>query len=525
MTEPEPILGFWRYIDGGVVGVSRVPGGFIGTVHQEIQLERCVHKAGEVMWKIKRSDGDYRGTHLGWAVADDCSSKRVDQSTQWHISAEMSETIEAQILTNKYVFQRQPSLPINGRAYFFKGSNYVRYNLETNDSDQTIASISLGWKQLPPLFQKDLDAVVNFGNGYAYFFKNDLCVRYDILTDSVVGPRKISDSWPAMPADFRNGDFDAVVNWGNGYAYFFKNDLYVRYDIRTDSVAGPQRVWDYWPALPADFRNGGFDAAVNFGKGYAYFFKNNLYVRYDIGADTASPHSGEISKVWKMLPKGFRENFDAVVNWNLVVQWEDIPGYQRILYVMDKLVRRYRYPVNGAAGLVGNFMHESYLIPSIIEGATEQSPMRAKDFYDKSKEHSADEIMNRDAQAREGPKLPGVGLAQWSYGDRRKGLFTHKLTDTALGASVLFNMDAQIDYAVQELSTSFKIANDVLKRPNVTASDACDEVLYEYERPKSILGPDGKRLPRKHPSVQAVFEERRPKAMHAASLYRNAHPE
>ncbi|MFI6602495.1 hypothetical protein ACIBHX_40110 [Nonomuraea sp. NPDC050536] len=90
---------------------------------------------------------------------------------------------------------------------------------------------------------------------------------------------------------------------------------------------------------------------------------------------------------------------------------------------------------------------------------------------------------------------------------------------------MLFNMDAQIDYAVLELSKSYKAVDDFLKDPDVTVSDACDEVLYEYEIPGAIIGEDGKRLPREDPRVEAVFEQRRPEAERAASLYRTAHPD
>ena len=52
----------------------------------------------------------------------------------------------------------------------------------------------------------------------------------------------------------------------------------------------------------------------------------------------------------------------------------------RAVRVMELLVRRYRYPVTGAAGLVGNLMAESGVIPERIEGSAEGSPMRAQDF-------------------------------------------------------------------------------------------------------------------------------------------------
>ena len=44
---------------------------------------------------------------------------------------------------------------------------------------------------------------------------------------------------------------DAAINWGNGKAYFFKGDQYIRYDIKADKAdpGYPARITDNWPGL------------------------------------------------------------------------------------------------------------------------------------------------------------------------------------------------------------------------------------------------------------------------------------
>jgi len=81
--------------------------------------------------------------------------------------------------------------------------------------------------------------------------------------------------------------FDGVVVWNNGKAYFFKGNQYIRYDIAADKAdAGyPVPIKGNWPGLEA-FADG-IDAVVNWGNGKAYFFKGNQYIRYDIAADKA----------------------------------------------------------------------------------------------------------------------------------------------------------------------------------------------------------------------------------------------
>lgn len=130
--------------------------------------------------------------------------------------------------------------------------------------------------------------------------------------------------------------------------------------------------------------------------------------------------------------------------------------------------------------------------------------------------------MNRNSQRRQGPKLPGIGLAQWTTRDRRLGLFQHSYRGQQLGAGILFHMDAQIDYLVTELRDKYRQVHNLLMRPNVTLEAASDEVLYSFEIPRAILGPDRKRLPRNDPRVQEVFRRRRAHAWQALNLYRQA---
>ena len=67
--------------------------------------------------------------------------------------------------------------------------------------------------------------------------------------------------------------------------------------------------------------------------------------------------------------------------------------------------------------------------------------------------------------------------------DRRRGLFGHRYEGIVLGANIMFNMDAQVDYLVRELGSGYSGSDRVLRRSGVTVNDACDEVLYNFEIP------------------------------------------
>jgi hypothetical protein len=197
-----------------------------------------------------------------------------------------------------------------------------------------------------------------------------------------------------------------------------------------------------------------------------------------------------------------------------MANWAQIDPNQRMRYVMGLLVKNYQYPENGAAGIVGNLWAESGVLPNRVEGSTPSAPMRAPDFTGKMTEFTAEQVMNRNRAAKQGPRRPGIGLAQWSSPPRRAGLFNHTFQGRKLGANILYNMDAQVDYLVTELQTQYRHVNNILRKTNVSLEEASDEVVYNYEVPGSILGqpdPDGRRrkLPRNHPAVKNKFEERR----------------
>jgi matrix metalloproteinase-14 (membrane-inserted) len=175
----------------------------------------------------------------------------------------------------------------NGKAYFFKGNQYIRYDIKADKADPGYPKPinQSNWPGFP--WNDGITAAVNWGNGKAYFFNGNQYIRYDIASDKTDPgyPNSINQStWPGLPWN----EIDAGVNWGNGKAYFFRGNQYIRYDIAFDKadLGYPKPInQSNWPGLPWDQ----IDAAANWGNGKAYFFKGNQYIRYDIKADKADP--------------------------------------------------------------------------------------------------------------------------------------------------------------------------------------------------------------------------------------------
>jgi len=188
--------------------------------------------------------------------------------------------------------------------------------------------------------------------------------------------------------------------------------------------------------------------------------------------------------------------------WRVVTDWPARTLAERQRYAMDRLVTVHGYPVDGAAGIVGNLTKESGVLPSRVQGSAARTPLRSRGADGRMHDWTPREVMDRTATT--GPEKAGVGLAQWTFPARRAALFTY----TAAGPRILFDMDAQLDYLVHELKTSFGTVDAVLTEPGVTVAQASDEFLYDFETPADVLA-NGRRLPRDHAAVRRAFAERR----------------
>jgi murein DD-endopeptidase MepM/ murein hydrolase activator NlpD len=202
--------------------------------------------------------------------------------------------------------------------------------------------------------------------------------------------------------------------------------------------------------------------------------------------------------------------------------WTTTHVNERMRYVVGLLVSRYRYSAEAAAGIVGNLNAESHVLPSRLERSDSRTPLRAPNFDGVMTDFSPEQVMNRSVSRREGPRAPGVGLAQWTSSERRAGLFRHSYQGRTLGASILFDMDAQVDYLVSELAARYRPVDQVLRSPNVTLDAASDEVVYRFEIPAGILTASVPRqkLPRTDPAVVAIFARRRTRSAEALAAYR-----
>jgi hypothetical protein len=270
-------------------------------------------------------------------------------------------------------------------------------------------------------------------------------------------------------------------------------------------------------------------AALNVAEALSHL--NNVVVANDLYADLTHRHRptepyGPLDQhALAALRRAFEQAHYVIVPLHVDPKrfsWEAVSIDDRRAYVMRALVDHYHYPPTGAAGVVGNLDAESDLLPDRLEQSADTSPSRAPAFNRRRpRNFSPTEIMNRSDTLRSGPRYPGVGLAQWTWPPRRRGLWQRSVGGVALGTDVLQNMDAQIEYVVSEIrSWGHNLQAGLMTATSV--DDACDLVAYWYEGPGAMLDQSGRKRPMADPQVQGVFRQRRPLAHAALRAYYDA---
>jgi hypothetical protein len=186
--------------------------------------------------------------------------------------------------------------PNNNKLYLFKGARYYSYTIDGEEGvdpgyPQLIESKPGGWPGLAEAFPEGIDTGVVWPNLKAYFFKGSRYLRYTIGQRVDDGyPKPIKGSWPRLADVFPEGVDAVFVN--KEKAYFFKGSQYVQYNIGFLPGSGPEGVdpgypkaiAEDWPRLAEHFPNG-VDAAARWPNGKIYFFKGDQYVRYSMDQD------------------------------------------------------------------------------------------------------------------------------------------------------------------------------------------------------------------------------------------------
>lgn len=199
----------------------------------------------------------------------------------------------------------------NGKTYFLEGNVYSRYDIEEDQFDANYPRKMTPflwpglWEDLGE--ENRIDAAVNWGNGKAYLFRGNEYIQYDIEEDqSDPGfPKTItSDLWPGLWEDLKESDgIEAAVNWGNGKVYLFRGKEYIRFDIKAHQAdpGYPKPINSQtWPGLWQE----GIASAINWGNGKVDFISTQgEVIRYDIESGQMLPDYPQLFNLqdWPVL--------------------------------------------------------------------------------------------------------------------------------------------------------------------------------------------------------------------------------
>ncbi|MBL0160232.1 MAG: hypothetical protein IPP47_24570 [Bryobacterales bacterium] len=144
----------------------------------------------------------------------------------------------------------------NSCVYLFKGSQYVRFTKVSDGVDAGYPkSIASSWPGLPASFQTGIDAALwRESNGKIYFFKGNQYVRFSSVAGGVDAgyPKPIAGNWNGLPASFADGIDAVLMREDNHKIYFFKGRKYARYSDADNTMdAGyPKFINGNWIPFP-----------------------------------------------------------------------------------------------------------------------------------------------------------------------------------------------------------------------------------------------------------------------------------
>ncbi|MDF1663155.1 MAG: hemopexin repeat-containing protein [Planctomycetota bacterium] len=148
-------------------------------------------------------------------------------------------------------------------------------------------SVSTVVKSWQGAWAKGIDAALYWKDNKCYFFKGSEYLRFDLKSGTVDKgyPRPIKGNWPGL----WDSGIDAAVNWGNGKAYFFKGSNYIRYSIEDDKADKnyPASIKGNWPGL----WNDKIDAACHLGNNRVVFFRDKEHLIYETKSDKVQSNS------------------------------------------------------------------------------------------------------------------------------------------------------------------------------------------------------------------------------------------
>ncbi len=181
---------------------------------------------------------------------------------QWNLPGAFGQDIDAAFMD------------VTAGSMLFKNGEFTIYGGESKDVIPITAITN--W----PASWPGITAAASFDGQTILLFSGSSYLTLDINSKSITG----GDVWGGLPPNWNN-QIDAAVDWQPGVVYLFHAQEFVTYDSNTQAY-GPVTSLASW-GLPAHWNNS-IDAAINVQNGSIYFFRGSEYIIYDQQAGTFS---------------------------------------------------------------------------------------------------------------------------------------------------------------------------------------------------------------------------------------------
>ncbi|MCT8344480.1 MULTISPECIES: fucose-binding lectin II [Photorhabdus] len=184
---------------------------------------------------------------------------------------------------------------MNTSSYLFLNSENIKYN-EISGHNGVYAGypqpVSKDWPNLPVEFQRHIDDVINL-NGYLYFFKGSQYLKFDIAKARVAeGPKPIVEGWPGLiGTEFENG-IDAATEWIDiktpditDVVCFFKGSECIDYTVSSHTINQKTISEKLGTTGKYSEFSTNLDAAILWrtrGYHYIFIFKGNSNIRFNL---------------------------------------------------------------------------------------------------------------------------------------------------------------------------------------------------------------------------------------------------
>lgn len=174
------------------------------------------------------------------------------------LGASAGNSHDARVLVRFHTAEKRSSVYWNDdTGYFFAGDRYYRYNYRDDKVDAGYPQpIAGNWAGLERFSggARDIDDVLEVSGSKLYFFKGSQYIRYNLTTGDKADknyPIDVSGATWSGVQQWPLG-LDAAVKRNNSIAYLFNGGEYVRYNLITDKAeSGYPRPVDgaTWPGL------------------------------------------------------------------------------------------------------------------------------------------------------------------------------------------------------------------------------------------------------------------------------------